>query len=78
LFGALLVPAHSAQAGFLSSIFGAGDQVYAEAENTENTPALPPTSTNSQNISLLQANVSSASVLEKKDDKKGGDKKPKK
>lgn len=69
LFGALLVPAHSAQAGFLSSIFGAGDQVYAEAENTENTPALPPTSTNSQNISLLQANVSSASVLEKKDDK---------
>lgn len=64
-----MVPAHSVQAGFLSSLFGTGDQAHAEAETDTSTSAVPRAGTNSQNISLLQANVSSASVLEKKDEK---------
>lgn len=45
-----------AQAGFLSSLFGTGDQVYADA-NT-NTIIPPSLESNSQNMPLLSANLS--------------------
>lgn len=69
LFWTLFVPSHSVEAGFLSSLFGTGDQAYAEEEIDTNSSTLPQVGTNSQNITLLQANVSSVSILEKKEDK---------
>jgi LysM repeat protein len=56
LFGALFVPTRT-EAGFLSSILG--NQTYAEA-STGMSPD------NSQNIALLQANISSAVVFQEK------------
>jgi murein DD-endopeptidase MepM/ murein hydrolase activator NlpD len=57
------------EAGFLSSLFGAGDQVYAETSSSTPNPSL--LGNNLQNIALLQANVSSISVLEDKNNKEG-------
>jgi len=65
LSGALFVPA-KVEAGFFSSLFGIGDQVYAETE--ANTVKPPQPSNNSQNIELLQANVSSSSILQDEND----------
>ena len=53
------------EAGFFSSFFGVGDQVYAE---TDANTAKPLLGSNSQNIELLQANVSSSSVLQDEND----------
>jgi len=65
LSGALFVPVQ-AEAGFFSSLFGVGDQVYAEVNPTAiETPSFD---SNSQNIALLQANVSSVSILQDKSD----------
>jgi murein DD-endopeptidase MepM/ murein hydrolase activator NlpD len=61
LFGALFVPSRVVEAGFFSSLFGVGDQ--ALADTSANSVALPSPGSNSQNIALLQANVSSASIL---------------
>ena len=63
----LFVPAQ-AQAGFFSSFLG--DEVYAQTDQV--FPA--PSNNNSQTISLLQANVSSASILQDKSSKKDGQK----
>jgi len=66
LFGAflLLFAPLQAQAGLLSSILG--DEAYADTEITEGTQS----NYNSQTMGLLQANVSSASIFEDKNDKK--------
>lgn len=64
--GTLFTPAQ-AEAGLFSSIFGTTDQVYAETTTIIEKPAEP--SHNLQNIALLQANVSSASISEDKDNK---------
>ena len=69
LFGTLFVPVH-AEAGLLASLFGAGDQVYAEGNI--NTPKASQQNDNSQNIALLQANVSLNSTFQDKNDKKDG------
>lgn len=53
-----------AQAGFFSSVFG--DEVYAQIDKT----AIVVSSNNSQTMGLLQANVSSASIYQEKDEKK--------
>ena len=53
-----------AQAGFFSSIFG--DDAYAQADKANSTSP----SKNSQTMDLLQANVSSASVLQDKNNNK--------
>ena len=57
------------QADFLSSFSSLfiGDEVYAKT--SPNTVSLPQFGSNSQTIALLQANVSSISVLEDKDNK---------
>src|SRR5947207_258118 len=52
-----------ASASFLSSIFG--DQAYAAKDQVEGAQSHK----NSQNIALLQANVSSASIIQEKNDK---------
>lgn len=57
-----------AEASFFSSLFGVGDQVYADASVNTATPPKPADS-NSQNIALLQANVSSVSILQDKNNK---------
>ena len=72
LFGTLFVPLRTVEAGFFSSLLG-GE---AHAENVGLNPSsLSEDVYNSQNIALLEANVTSASILEgkspKKDDKKG-------
>lgn len=54
----------SAEASFLSNFFG--DQVYANTEADSNSVKPPQPGSNSQNIALLQANVSSASILQEK------------
>jgi LysM repeat protein len=71
LSGALFLPLHAAEANFFSSFF-AGDRVLADVSvNVNNddkantvTPPQAQTGSNSQNLDLLQANVSSASVLQ--------------
>lgn len=63
------MPARSVQAGFFSSLFGAGDQAYAEEETNVNIIKPPLPGDNSQNIALLEANVSSSSILKEKDTK---------
>lgn len=60
LFGAVFVPTHAVQASFLSSLFG----VQASAETSTNTVKIPESNNNSQTIGLLQANISSISILE--------------
>lgn len=57
------------QADFLSSLSSllTGDQAYAKT--SPNTVSLPKIGNNSQTIALLQANVSSVSILENKDNK---------
>lgn len=69
LFGTLFVPAHSAQAGLVSSLSSLvmGDEALAQSEPSMLRPVLPGDS-NSQNLSLLQANVSSAVILQEKID----------
>jgi LysM repeat protein len=64
LFGVLFVPIRKAEASFLSSLFGE-DRALADSSTDSNTVAPPQAQVgdNSQNIALLQANVSSASVL---------------
>lgn len=57
------MPLHAIEAGFFSSLIG--DQVYAET--SPNTVSLPKLGDNSQTIALLQANVSSFSILNDKD-----------
>ncbi len=65
LFGAVFVPTRQAAASFFSSILG--DQVYAQTGlNTGKPPQLEG---NSQTIGLLQASVSSASIVQDKNDK---------
>lgn len=63
------MPARTVQADFLSSLSSllTGDQAYAKTG--PNTVSLPKIGGNSQNIALLQANVSPVSVLEDKDRK---------
>lgn len=60
----LLFPPLQAEAGFFSSILG--DEVYAQAEAVNPAQA----SNNSQTMALLQANVSSASIFQDKNEKK--------
>jgi len=69
LFGALFVPTRTVEADFFSSVnsFFVGDQAYAET--SPNTVSLPKLGSNSQTIALLQANVSSISILDGKDNK---------
>jgi LysM repeat protein len=59
------VPAHKVQAGFFSSLFA--DQALAETSSNIIKP--PQSGSNSQNIALLQAGVSSASIVEEKNSK---------
>lgn len=68
MFGVLFVPTHSVEAGLVSSISSliVGDEALAQSEPSMLRPVLPGDS-NSQNLSLLQANVSSAMVLQKTD-----------
>lgn len=64
LFGAfftLLFKPIQANAGFFTSVVG--DNAFAQTDKTESTD-------NSQTMNLLQANVSSASILQEKSDKK--------
>lgn len=65
LSGTLFVPAR-VEAGLISSIFGSGSQVFAQAGSESDT--FPKSDSNSQNIALLQANVSSASIFQNKND----------
>ncbi len=67
LFGAFFAPARAAEADILSSLtsFFAGDQAYAETNQDIATPFQ--LGNNSQTIALLQANVSSVSILKDKD-----------
>lgn len=73
LFGTLFVPIRAVEAGFFSSILG--DQVYADTtggvdNNTVKSPVIGGNSLNLQNSQLsLEANVSSASILEDKNNK---------
>lgn len=70
LFGALFVPVRKVEAGFFSSLFGGGDQAYADTQKTSDSSKIPQSNDNSQNITLLEANVSSALILQDKDAKK--------
>ncbi len=64
------MPAKVAQAGFFSSLFGVGDQAYAET--SVNTVNLDQSDNNLQNSSLsLQADVSIVSYLQDKSNKDG-------
>lgn len=72
LLGALFTPLQLVKANFFSSFFG--DQAYAEgAKTASNTPKLTEFGSNSQNIPILQANVSSVSILQDKKDSKKDD-----
>jgi LysM repeat protein len=64
LFGTLFVPTQTVEANFFFPFLG--DQAYAET--IPNTVGLPQIGDNSQNIALLQANVSSFSILDNKKD----------
>lgn len=66
LFGTLFVPVQVVEAGFLSSLFG--DQALAEVNTAV---PIQTESDNLQTMTLLAVNVSSVSVLEDKNDKKG-------
>lgn len=55
------------EASILSSFFG--DEVYANTEPSLNSVKLPEPGSNSQNIALLEANVSSASIFQEKAEK---------
>lgn len=67
MFGAFLMPMR-VEADFLSSIFGVGDQVYADVDT--NIVKSPQFGSNSQNPELsLQAKISLASISQDKDDK---------
>ena len=76
LSGALFLPLHAVEASFFSSLF-AGDRVLADTSANVNnddkantvTPPQAQTGSNSQNLDLLQANVSSASVFQDKNSK---------
>jgi LysM repeat protein len=68
LFGTLFMPLQSVEAGLLSSLFGVGDQAYADT-NTNTVSPLQHGGNNLQTITLLQANVSSASIPQNKDTK---------
>jgi murein DD-endopeptidase MepM/ murein hydrolase activator NlpD len=59
LFGTLFVPL-KVEASFLSTFFGVGDQALANTDANINTNAVnsPQSGSNSQNMALLQANVS--------------------
>lgn len=57
-----------AQAGLLSSILG--DEAHAQINATETSESTK----NSQNLALLQANVSSASIIEERQEKKSSNK----
>src|ERR1035437_1964175 len=72
LFWALFVPLQSVEAGLLSSLFGVGDQADAktDASSSSNIVNPPRPSSNSQTLALLQANVSSATVLQDNKDAK--------
>ena len=61
LFGAFFAPGR-AEASFFSSLFGMGDPAYADTGS--NTVKPPQPGDNSQNIALLEANVSSFSILQ--------------
>ncbi len=63
------MPTKIVRASFLSSFFG--DPVYAQANTNTNIVKLPQLGSNSQTLSLLQANVSFVSVLENNDKTKG-------
>jgi len=67
LSGTLFIPVH-VEAGLLSSLFGPGDQVYAEDTVPPPKPSTP--SDNSQNITLLESNVSPAAVFNDKNSNK--------
>jgi len=69
LFGAIFIPTEFVRASFLASLFG--DQVYAQTDASVNTVSLPKLGSNSQTIGILQANVSSASMVEDKNKAKG-------
>jgi len=75
LFGTLFVPLRTVEAGFFSSVFGDSAYIKNADPVTENSV---PAANNLQNITLLQANVSSALILEDKDiknsKKEGADK----
>lgn len=66
------MPGRVVQADFLSSLSSilTGEQAYAKT--SPNTVSLPKIGGNSQNIALLQANVSPVSVLDNKDKKSDG------
>lgn len=71
MFGTLFAPGQ-VEAGFLSSIFG--DQALADV-SVDTIKDIPLFGINSQNIALLQANVSSISILQAKNDKKNEEQK---
>jgi LysM repeat protein len=66
LFGTLFIPS-KAEAGIFSSLLGG--EAYADAEISANSVKLPEPGSNSQNITLLEANVSSASIFQDKKEK---------
>jgi LysM repeat protein len=66
LSGVVFVPTH-VKASFFSSLLG--NDAFAKTDTSPNTVSLPELGSNSQTIGLLQANVSSASVLQDKDKK---------
>lgn len=68
MLSSLSIQANQAKAGFLSSFLG--EDVYAQTNATAPVQA----DKNSQTIALLQANVSSVSVLQDKDDKNNNQK----
>jgi LysM repeat protein len=67
LFGAVFVPTQGVKAGFFSSLFN--DPVYAETKIDTSAVESSEPDSNSQNMAILQANVSSASIFQNKDPK---------
>jgi len=57
LFGVLFVPVRGVEASFLSSIFGVGNQAYADTSTSTNNSSL--LGSNLQNLAILQVNDSS-------------------
>ena len=58
-----------AEAGFISSLFG--DEAYAQTDAADSVQSNKDLKQNSQTMTLLQANVSSASILQEKNTKNG-------
>ena len=77
--GAVLLPARVVEASFFSSLFSnqaladASGNINTNTDTSSDTMTPPVSGDNSQNIALLQANVSSISVLQDKNNSVAGD-----